>query len=246
MFAANVSSMDNVISVKNLSKSIGNNQILKNICFSVKKGSTVAVYGPNGAGKTTLFKILSTLWTPTGGSVAINNFDVSTDSSNIRKSIGVLSHETFLYNDLTAEENLRFYGQMYGINNDILDERIEDLLKKTGITYRATDRVSELSRGMKQRLSIARTLIHEPQVLFLDEPYTGLDQNAVNVFENILEDLDSKKTTKLIVSHNIEQSFKLCDRAIILDNGKIVFDDLKKDISCVDSFKQTYKDLIDS
>jgi ABC-2 type transport system ATP-binding protein/heme exporter protein A len=135
---------------------------------------------------------------------------------------------------------------MYGIDNDILDERIDDLLEKTGITYRATDRVSELSRGMKQRLSIARTLIHEPQVLFLDEPYTGLDQNAVNVFENILKDLDSKKTTKLIVSHNIEQSFKLCDRAIIMDKGKIVFDDFKKNISDVGSFKQTYKNLINS
>ncbi|WP_292484774.1 ABC transporter ATP-binding protein [Methanohalobium sp.] len=246
MFADNVGSMDDVISVKNLSKSIGNHQVLKNICFSVKKGSTVAIYGPNGAGKTTLFKILSTLWTPTEGSVAINKFDVSTDSSNIRKSIGILSHETFLYNDLTAEENLCFYGQMYGIDNDILDKRIEYFLEKTGITYRATDRVSELSRGMKQRLSIARTLIHEPQVLFLDEPYTGLDQNAVNVFENILKELDSKKTTKLIVSHNIEQSFKLCDRAIILDKGKIVFDDLKKDISDVGSFKQTYKNLINS
>ena len=238
--------MDDIISVKALSKYFGNHQVLKNIDFSVRKGSTVTVYGPNGAGKTTLCKILSTLWTPTEGSVTINSFDISTEPSKIRKSIGILSHETFLYNDLTAEENLRFYGQMYGIDSKILDNRIDELLEKTGMTYRATDRVSDFSRGMKQRLSIARALIHEPEILFLDEPYTGLDLNAVNIFDNILNDLDTQNTTKLIVSHNIEQSFELCDRAIILNNGEIVFDDLRENISNIDSFKQKYINLINS
>lgn len=238
--------MDDVISVKNLSKSFGNHQVLKNIRFSARKGSTVAIYGPNGAGKTTLFKILSTLWTPTEGSVTINGFDISTEPSNVRKSIGVLSHETFLYNDLTAEENLRFYGQMYGIDGELLDSRVDELLEKTGLTYRATDRVSEFSRGMKQRLSISRALIHKPEILFMDEPYTGLDQNAANIFENILNEMDTQYATKLIVSHNIEQTFKLCNRAIILNSGEIVYDALRENISSVDSFKQKYRNLINS
>lgn len=246
MFADNVGSMDDIISVKGLSKSFGNHQVLKNINFPVRKGSTVAIYGPNGAGKTTLFKILSTLWAPTKGSVTINNFDIITESSKVRKSIGVLSHETFLYNDLTAEENLRFYGQMYGIDSELLDSRIDELLEKTDITYRATDRINDFSRGMKQRLSIARALIHEPEILFLDEPYTGLDHNAVNIFDNILNDLDSQNTTKLIVSHNIEQSFELCDRAIILNNGEIVFDELRGNIANIDNFRQKYRNLINS
>ncbi|MGP8336797.1 MAG: ABC transporter ATP-binding protein [Methanosarcinaceae archaeon] len=236
--------MENIISIKGLSKAFGSHRVLKNIDFEVKKGDFVTIFGPNGAGKTTLMKIMSTLVAPSSGSIVIDGFDVIDKPVEIRKRIGSISHETYLYGELTAWENLRFFGRMYNMDKIRLDARIGELLDKVGLGHRSNDRVGTFSRGMKQRLSIIRALIHDPPILFLDEPYTGLDQHAASTFESVLCGLDARNTTKIMVSHNMERSLMLCNRVLILDKGTIVFDKLRTDVGSIDDFKNTYESFV--
>jgi ABC-2 type transport system ATP-binding protein/heme exporter protein A len=162
---------------------------------------------------------LSTLVSPTYGRVVIDGIDINQNAIDIRKKIGVISHETYLYHELTASENLSFFGRMYGTSD--LDARINDLLKQVGLGYRKNDRVRTFSRGMKQRLSIARALVHDPSILFFDEPYTGLDQHASATFDRILSGTNAHDKTCVLISHDIERGISMCDRAIILTGGKI-------------------------
>jgi len=193
---------------------------LRSINLKIEKGEFITIFGPNGAGKTTLIKIISTLVSPTSGRVVIDGIDIKENPIGIRKKIGVISHETYLYHELTASENLRFFGRMYDTQQ--LETRIEELITQVGLTYRKNDRVRTFSRGMKQRLSIARALIHDPPILLLDEPYTGLDQHASATFDKILSSTDAHDKTRVLISHDIERGIALCDRAIILANGHIV------------------------
>ena len=236
--------MNPAISIKSLSRSFGSLRVLRNIDLEIQKGEFVTIFGPNGAGKTTLLKIMSTLVTPTEGSVIIDGLDVKKEAVEIRKRIGVISHETYLYSDLSAEENLRFFGKMYGMDAGVLDERIDALLKQVGLLHRAGDRGGTFSRGMKQRLSIARALIHEPSILFLDEPYTGLDQHAADTFEQVLKGFDAQDSTKVMISHNMERSLQLCNRVLVMNKGQIVFDERRQDIGDIEDFKQTYSSLV--
>ncbi|UGV39727.1 ABC transporter ATP-binding protein [Methanococcoides orientis] len=238
--------MDSILSLSNVSKSYGNVPVLKGIDLDIKKGEFLAILGSNGAGKTTLVKIMSTLSSPSEGSVEINGHDVADDPVSVRSMIGMISHETHLYNDLSAEENLRFFGKMYGISAGDLEDRINELLEQVELTGRSDDRVATFSRGMKQRLSIARALIHEPQLLFLDEPYTGLDQHASRTFENVLRDLDPEDTTRVMVTHDITNTFKMCSRVLILDNGKVVFDSPISDLSSAEDLKEIYLSHVSS
>jgi ABC-type multidrug transport system ATPase subunit len=151
--------------------------------------------------------------------VVIDGIDIKENAIEIRKKIGVISHETYLYHELTAAENLRFFGKMYGTGD--LDARINELLKQVGLGYRKDDLVRTFSRGMKQRLSIARALVHEPSILFLDEPYTGLDQHASATFDRILSGTNAHDKTRVLISHDIERGIAMCDRAIILTGGQI-------------------------
>jgi heme ABC exporter ATP-binding subunit CcmA len=210
----------NIISIENLSKTFGTNIVLRNINLRIEKGEFLTIFGPNGAGKTTLIKIISTLVNPTYGKVVIDGTDIKENPIEIRKKIGVISHDTFLYHELTATENLLFFGKMYGTSD--IEARINDLLKQVGLSYRRNDRVRTFSRGMKQRLSIARALIHDPPVLLLDEPYTGLDQHASATFDRILSGTNANDKTRVLISHDIERGISLCDRAIILTDGHIV------------------------
>ncbi len=190
-----------------------------NININIKKGEFLTIFGPNGAGKTTLIKIISTLISPTSGKVIIDGIDIKENPLEIRKKIGVISHETYLYHELTASENLRFFGSMYGALD--LENRINELIKQVGLAYRKNDRVRTFSRGMKQRLSIARALIHDPPILLLDEPYTGLDQHASATFDRILSEMNAHDKTRVLISHDIERGIAMCDRAIILSDGRI-------------------------
>lgn len=209
----------NIISIENLSKAFGANIVLRNINLRIEKGEFLTIFGPNGAGKTTLIKIMSTLVSPTSGKVIIDGIDIKENPIEIRKKIGVISHETYLYHELTATENLRFFGRMHGTPN--IEARIDELIKQVGLAYRKNDRVRTFSRGMKQRLSIARALIHDPPILFLDEPYTGLDQHASATFDRILGGMNAHDKTRVLISHDIERGISMCDRAIILTNGHI-------------------------
>jgi heme exporter protein A len=162
---------------------------------------------------------MSTLVSPTSGRVIINGMDIKENPIEIRKKIGVISHETYLYHELTAVENLRFFGRMYDVSG--IENRIDELIKQVGLTYRKNDRVRTFSRGMKQRLSIARALIHDPPILLLDEPYTGLDQHASATFDRILGGMNAHDKTRVLISHDIERGIAMCDRAIILADGHI-------------------------
>ncbi len=226
------------ISIKKLSKVFGNKVVLKNINLEIKKGEFLTIFGPNGAGKTTLVKIISTLVKPTTGKVVIDGIDIKDKPIEIRRRIGVISHETFLYPDLTAAENLRFFGRMYGVEG--LEERIEKLLKQVGLIRRKNDRVRTFSRGMKQRLSIARALIHSPSILLLDEPYTGLDQHASAMFDRILSINEDK--TKIMISHDIYK-ISMCDRAIIL-NKQILHEFSRDEINDLYQCRAIYERLV--
>ena len=188
-----------------------------------------------------MIKIISTLISPTAGTVLIEGHDVKESPLEVRQLIGIISHETYLYQDLTARENLKFFGKMYGMPKDKLESRIHELTDQVGLKYRLDDRVGTFSRGMKQRLSIARAILHDPKILFLDEPYTGLDQHAAATFDRILSELDVSDKTQVMVSHDIERGLNLADRIIILYEGKIVYQAARSEIKDIEQFRETYE-----
>lgn len=206
-----------IIELEGLTKRFGSQYALNGVDISIEEGESFALLGPNGAGKTTLVRILSTLTKPTSGTARIAGFDVTKEGREVKRVIGVVSHNTFLYDELTAMENLHFYAGAYGVD----PKRVDPLLKKMTLLERTNDPVSGFSRGMKQRLSIARSLLHEPQILILDEPSTGLDVQGKRVFHEIIDELNSMGKTVLLTTHQMEEAERLCSRAAILHRGKV-------------------------
>ena len=210
-----------MISVAGLSKAFGRQSALREVDLDVPAGQFVALVGPNGAGKTTLLRILSGLTKPTKGRVCIAGVDTAHAPEQARRAVGFLSHQPLLYEELTAEENLRFYGTMYDVPG--LDARIGDMLDLVGLASRRQSQVRTFSRGMRQRLSIARALIHNPPTLLLDEPYTGLDQGASEMLDRLLMDEGVGSRTVLLTTHSLQQGLRLSNRAVLLVNGQITF-----------------------
>jgi len=237
-----------MIEVRGLVKSFGSKVALDGVDLDVAEGEFLTLVGPNGAGKTTLIRILATLTRPTEGSVRVAGCDLAKQGNEVRRHIGLASHQTLLYEDLSAEENLRFYGRMYEVPE--LEERITALLQRVGLEHRRHDLVRTFSRGMQQRLSIARALLHDPAILLLDEPYTGLDQQAMEVLREVLAPPLSppklggmkggaRSRTVLMTTHDLEWGLELCDRAAILVNGRIVYQADKDELD-VASFREAY------
>jgi heme exporter protein A len=226
-----------MIEVRGLVKFFGAKVALDGVDLDVGEGEFLTLVGPNGAGKTTLIRVLSTLTKPTEGSVRVAGYDLGGQGTEVRRRVGLTSHQTLLYGDLSAEENLRFYGRMYEVPD--LEQRIASLLQRVGLEHRRHDLVRTFSRGMQQRLSIARALLHDPAILLLDEPYTGLDQQAAEVLREVLADLVGRSRTVLMTTHNLERGLELCDRAAILFNGRIVHQASKGDLD-VASFREAY------
>ena len=224
------------IEVKQLIKSYGEHHALRGIDLSVKWGDILAIFGPNGAGKTTLLKVLATLVKPSAGDVSVAGFNLKQGAIMIRRRIGVVTHQTLLYDDLSAYENLRFYGKMYDVSN--LRDRINQLVAQVGLESRIHDPVRTLSRGMQQRLAIARALIHDPPVLLLDEPGTGLDQHASALFATILNSTANKQRAVLITSHSLEQGSALSSRIAIMAYGKIAYEGSKQ--MDIDNLREVY------
>jgi heme exporter protein A len=208
------------IEIKGLAKSFGNQPALRSIDLEVETGSTLAIFGPNGAGKSTLIKILATIMKPSAGEVRIDGLDLRQNAEAIRCRIGVVSHQTFLYGNLTAYENLHFYCRMYDVPD--FRQRIRRVVSMVAMEARLHDRVGTLSRGMQQRLSIARCLLHKPAIVLLDEPETGLDQQAIPLFWEALKE-DGTKRTILFTSHSLERGLSTCDRLVILNQGQIAY-----------------------
>jgi heme exporter protein A len=222
------------IEVRGLTKSFGNNPALRGIDLTIGKGERLSVFGPNGAGKTTLVKILSTLMKPTSGSISLNDMDIRSKSAQVRQQVALVSHQNFLYDDLTVYENLKFYGKMYNVPQ--LGERIGEVISWAKLDSRMHDRLGTLSHGMQKRASIARAILHNPSILLLDEPEAGLDPDAGNMIEDAVND---NGRTVVMTSHNLDRGLELCDRVIILNRGKVEHQSYKSEIDPA-GFRQLY------
>ncbi|MGD8456315.1 MAG: heme ABC exporter ATP-binding protein CcmA [Anaerolineales bacterium] len=217
-----------MIEVKKLVKRFGLKPVLKGMDFKVEKGEFVGLLGPNGAGKTTFLRILSSLSRPTLGEVRVAGYRLPQQAAAVRRSLGVLSHQPLLYGDLTAVENLRFYGKMYDVEG--IPGRIEEVLSLVGLTHRRDDLVRTYSRGMQQRLAIARSVIHNPDILLLDEPYTGLDQDASAMLDEILKKVAAQGRTVVMTSHDLARAAELASRFDVLSRGVIAASARREDI----------------
>jgi len=227
---------DFAIEANRLYKSFNEKVALKEVDFKVAAGESLAVFGPNGAGKTTLIKILASIMNPSSGTVLINGLSARGEAEKVRRQIGVVTHNTFLYNNLTAFENLDFYRRLY----DVPRERILEVSALVGLQNRLHDYAGILSRGMQQRLSIARALLHKPGIILLDEPETGLDQQASDLLWQVLKNNDKEKRTLIMATHSLERGLQVADRVVILARGQIVFQGKKPDLDLA-GLKQAYK-----
>ena len=208
-----------MIEVKKLVKRFGLKNVLRGLDFQVREGEFVAILGPNGAGKTTFLRILASLSRPTMGELRIAGYRLPMQAAAVRARLGVVSHQPLLYGDLTAEENLRFYGRMYGL--PALDRRLDEVLELVGLAPRRRDLVRTFSRGMQQRLAIGRAILHDPDVLLFDEPHTGLDQDACNMLDTLLREVAAQGRTVVMTSHDLARVEDLATRFDVLSRGII-------------------------
>ncbi len=206
-----------MITVKKLVKRFGPITVLRELDFNVNSGEFVALLGPNGAGKTTLLRILSSLMRPSSGFVQVASYRLPSQGASLRAKLGVVSHQPLLYGDLTAAENLKFFSKLYSIEPD----RIPEILDLVGLLPRRDDLVRTFSRGMQQRLAIGRAILHNPTVLLLDEPHTGLDQAAGEILDKILQEVALEGRTVVMTSHDLVRSAELASRLVLLSKGKI-------------------------
>jgi heme exporter protein A len=209
-----------VIEVRKLVKRFGIKTVLRGLDFEVRRGEFVALLGPNGAGKTTFLRILSSLSHPSLGEVRISGYRLPRDAAAVRAGLGVVAHLPLLYGDLTAEENLRFYARLYGIER--LTSRIAEVLELVGLTSRRGDLVRTFSRGMQQRLAIGRAVLHDPDVMLFDEPHTGLDQDASAMLDTVLQSVAAQGRTVVMTSHDMVRAEALARRFDVLSRGQIV------------------------
>ncbi len=208
-----------MIEVTKLVKRFGLKTVLHGMDFSVQPGEFVALLGPNGAGKTTFLRILASLSRPSLGEVRVAGYRLPGQAAAVRARLGVVSHLPLLYGDLTAEENLRFYGRMYNLPS--LEGRIREVLEMVGLEKRRRDLVRTFSRGMQQRLAIGRAVLHDPDVMLFDEPYTGLDQDASTMLDEVLRSVAARGRTVVMTSHDLARAEDLATRFDILSRGRI-------------------------
>lgn len=226
-----------VLEARKVVKSFGRHLVLRGVDISVGAGDRYFLFGPNGAGKTTLVKVLSGLLKADSGQVLLFGEPLEGDLSAIRARIGVLSHDPYLYGELSAMENLDFFGQLYGVPDR--ETRARELLKEVGLYARAHDRVGTFSRGMKQRLGLARAMFHDPDLVLLDEPYTGLDLKAASTLERLVRERSGEGKAFLAITHDLGQGLEMATRAGILAGGKLV---TEADPTGWDGFTQRYLD----
>ncbi|MBT5028391.1 MAG: ABC transporter ATP-binding protein [Nitrospinaceae bacterium] len=239
--ADNPQPSDSVIKVHQLRKEFGVLKAVDGISFELKRGEFLSVFGPNGAGKTTLIKILAGLTRASSGTAIVAGYEVGEGRAEMRSEIGVISHSTALYGDLTPLENLIFLGKMYGLENP--KDSALAVLEDVGLAPRRHDRVRTFSRGMLQRLSIARAILHDPSILFLDEPFTGLDIHASNVLKEHLQTLHNKKRTILMTTHDVSCGLEMCDKVALQVMGRFAFFEDVKTVE-KENFEALYFDAV--
>ncbi|MDR2884178.1 MAG: heme ABC exporter ATP-binding protein CcmA [Deferribacteraceae bacterium] len=211
----------NILSLDKISKKYGEKTVLKPLTLDIASGECITVFGPNGAGKSTLLKLLSQQTKPSSGAILYKGSKIKDLKEAYRAKLGVISHQPFLYEGLSAFENLQFYASLYGVDNPA--RRASELLTRVEMNKRMHDPVRTYSRGMLQRTSIARALLQNPEIIFLDEPYTGLDRHASHVLTGILKEQIEQKTTILLVTHDLSLGYSLASRLLIMSKGEMAY-----------------------
>jgi heme exporter protein A len=232
-----------MIEVRRLVKTFGLKPVLRGVNFRAQPGEFVALLGPNGAGKTTMLRILATLSRPTMGEVRLAGYALPAQAAEVRRLLGVVSHQPLLYGDLTAEENLRFYSRMYGLSDGA--GRAAEVLDSVGLAARRRDLVRQFSRGMQQRLAIGRALLHDPQVMLFDEPYTGLDQDASSMLDEVLRRVAVAGRTVVMTSHDLPRAADLATRIDVLSRGVVAASVPQSEITpagLIDLYRQVTRD----
>ena len=214
--------MPSILVVQNLVKNYGDFQAVKGISFDIQEGEIFSLLGPNGAGKTTTISMLSTLYEPTSGDATVAGHSVTREPMAVRNAIGVVPQDIALYEDLTARENLIFWGQMYGLGGKALDARVDEVLEQIGLTDKAKNRVKTYSGGMKRRVNIGVGLLHKPRLLFMDEPTVGIDPQSRRAILDTVKDLNKKGMTVLYTTHYMEEAQEISDRVGIIDHGDLI------------------------
>lgn len=214
--------MPAILEVQNLAKNYGDFAAVKGISFDIQEGEIFSLLGPNGAGKTTTISMLSTLYEPTGGDARVGGFSIRQAPMDVRRVIGVVPQDLALYEDLSARENLTFWGQMYGLNGKPLAARIAEVLEQIGLTDKANQRVKTYSGGMKRRVNIGVGLLHKPRLLFMDEPTVGIDPQSRRAILDTVKDLNRLGMTVLYTTHYMEEAQELSDRVGIIDHGELI------------------------
>ncbi len=210
------------VTVQNVSRHYGRRRALASVSMTCTAGSITGLFGPNGAGKSTLLGVLSTLLVPDSGHVRYGERTAGEWGDDVRSRIGVLGHDLFLYGDLTARENLRFFGRLYGLQGPALEARVDAALESAALTARGNDRVGGFSRGMRQRLAVERALLHDPRLVLFDEPFTGLDDASVRRLAGRLAELRQQGTVVVMSTHDLDLAEGIVDTAVCLRNGRIV------------------------
>jgi heme exporter protein A len=222
-----------LIETQALTKAYGLLPVLRKLDIAIKRGEFVALLGPNGSGKSTLLRMLVGLSKPSGGTIRIGGWELPKEAYAVRAQVGMVSHKPLLYENLSAGENLHFFARLYNLPANEVENRITDLLAQVGLSKRRHDLVRTFSRGMQQRLSIARALLHNPDILLLDEPYTGLDQDASFTLDTLLQKAHQDGRTILMSTHDLPRAAKLAKRAVILSRGSVVYDQLTAELDAL-------------
>lgn len=212
----------NILEVQKLAKHYGDFQAVKGVSFSIRQGEVFSLLGPNGAGKTTTISMLSTLYKPTSGDAFIAGYSVNGNPMAVRNVIGVVPQDLALYEDLTARENLIFWGQMYNLGGKALSARVDEVLDQIGLTDKANDRVKTYSGGMKRRVNIGVGLLHKPRLLFMDEPTVGIDPQSRRAILDTIKSLNQNGMTVLYTTHYMEEAEELSHRVGIIDHGELI------------------------
>jgi len=221
-----------IIAIENLSKHYkgADFETLSNVSLTINKGAIYGLLGPNGAGKTTLISIICGVVSPTTGTIKINSKNIFSDLNSVKQLIGVVPQDIALYPTLTAKENLQFYGAMFGIHGEELNAKINDWLERLGLAHAANRRIDKFSGGMKRRINLIASVLHDPQVLFLDEPTVGIDVQSRTVIIEQLEQLNRNGMTIIYTSHHLDEAENFCSNIGIIDNGKIIASGAPKDL----------------
>ena len=223
--------MSSILQVQDLVKNYGDFQAVKGISFGIEEGEIFSLLGPNGAGKTTTISMLSTLYAPTSGDATIAGHSITKEPMKVRNAIGVVPQDLALYEDLTARENLMFWGQMYGLSGSSLKSRVDEVLGQIGLVDKVKDRVKTYSGGMKRRVNIGVGLLHKPKVLFMDEPTVGIDPQSRRAILDTVKDLNKQGMTVLYTTHYMEEAEELSNRVGIIDHGELIAIGTQKELT---------------